>query len=269
MSKWTIENLDAKVDSDSEDADSITSDDSSDESISNDKIEQPDDIDDELNAIMATVDNEIKIIAKNVGVDVNRDEMPCGSTDSSIATTKKTQNAQATPKNSQPKAAPISKRRRSERISAMQRNDVENSKIITHTKKRSRFERSNASKSEHKKNKNEISAAVLENHPVNHPKTKVDSVSRKRKNSDERAKTILSTGALKYFTDIQPVAKENDSGLSNANINTKGPHQSGKCTICGERKQFSRGCVWNLKSHLERVCLPKYIFYSFLFVIQI
>lgn len=215
MSNWIIENVNREMKSEGEDSDSILSDDSDNESTSNNQIVQTEDVDEELKSIMETVDKEFKNIAEKVGVDVNYDEMPCGSAGSSTETAKKTQNGQTTPIKSQPKAAPISSRRKSLRLSAMERNDVENSKIITHKQNRSRLKQRNAlktktSKAERKKKKTKTPVAIIENRLDSDRKVESVPVSRKRKISDERAKTILSTSVWKYFTDIQSVAKEND-----------------------------------------------------------
>lgn len=49
-------------------------------------------------------------------------------------------------------------------------------------------------------------------------------------------------------------------------------NMSAKCSICGERRQFQKGSIWNLKSHLEKVRLkfnfhPSSIFIKFFLII--
>lgn len=262
MSKWHVERINGKSGRDSDDSDSVISDNGSEESNHQRQFYD----DDELNKIMNAFNAEIPEIADNVGVNINQNEIACGSADSGS----KTKNSQTTSSKSQPKAAPISQRRRSQRISAMKANADENTKTNTQRTKQSRSKQSKVELAEAenaKKKKNSKSSVEVATIHSDLDR-KVVSVLGKRKISDtpdnERAKTILSTAVLKCFTDLQsqiqlqsePLTYDSGSGPSNSNANSKDIRFSAKCSVCGERKQFQKGSVWNLKSHLEKVSPP-------------
>lgn len=166
-------------------------------------------------------------------------------------------------------AAPIHQRRRSQRILAMngKRNHIS---ALKHRR------RSHLKKPVNSKQTNARSPVVL---TENQPDLEWQSNLTKRKHSaaqnKQRSKTNLSASVWKYFTDIKPqIQSQPDSlelstvevgcielgdGPSKSNAGeqsskSKEIHFSAKCTICGERKQFQKGSVWNVKSHLEKVC---------------
>lgn len=236
--------------SDNESIDTII--DSDDDSSFN-KIQLPEDTDDELKKIMSTADNEITKLIKNVDFDANSN--PCSSSKAN-----ETENVQTENTTNFVKPAPIVQRRRSERL-ANKHNDDE---ITT---RRGRRGGRKKSKEQQTNPQSSSSVAVTENESNSNSvsKTKLNGEKRKRCHKNG-PKSNLSMSILKYFIEIEenPLAandidsNDNDSELnaeSNSNKKEIGNIMSAKCSICGERKQYQKGSTWNLKSHLEKVRL--------------
>lgn len=92
-----------------------------------------------------------------------------------------------------------------------------------------------------------------------------EKLSRKRKCSNTRSRNEddLNAAVMKYFVDFvdqqqQPQSlaaadhQPDDNGMIDLQRSADS-NPSAKCTICNQRRQYKRGCVWNLRSHFERV----------------
>lgn len=280
---WIVEDFEGYADSDS-DADAAAD--------LNSKNVLPEDSDEELRQIMNTAHDEIAEIHENLGVSRDRHRDPNLSIDhnqigsnqipSSSSNAKKTGNVQT--ETTTTKAGKIQQRRKSERLLALNQNKNANAEAeITTVPRRPRGRPKKQATKQQTNPKSSVT--VTENQSDTEWKWKWG----KRKISEtqniDRLKTSLSVSVWKYFTDvIQPqtqlrssvlasssgvIAVENtddvdaiqpdgDAGSSNdrSKLNSKETYISGsaKCKICGEWKQFQKGCVWNLRKHLESVC---------------